>query len=136
MIARTTTKLTPAQLEEFESTFRHFDRDQTNTLGVNEFSAALSALGIVYSDADTCSIHEQLSGEIEGRITFQDFIDFLVSASRNCTCEAANMLIIKGIQLHRPISPKIRHHLIRYESLSPVLPKARYAQMPICRLLS
>jgi Ca2+-binding EF-hand superfamily protein len=41
--------LTPAQLEEFEAVFRHFDRDQTNTLGAEEFSAALSGLGIVFS---------------------------------------------------------------------------------------
>jgi len=85
IVARTSTKLTPAQLEEFESTFRHFDRDQTNTLGVNEFSAALSALGIIYSDSDTLAIHEQLSagtvGEegSEGRVDFQAWIDFLVS---------------------------------------------------------
>lgn len=83
LVARTTTKLTPAQLEEFESTFRHFDKDQTNTLGLYEFSAALSALGIIYSDEDTLSIHQQLAGatskdDRDGRIDFQTFIEFLV----------------------------------------------------------
>lgn len=42
------TNLTPAQLEEFESTFRYFDKDQSNTLNVLEFGAALASLGIVY----------------------------------------------------------------------------------------
>jgi Ca2+-binding EF-hand superfamily protein len=42
-------KLTPAQLEEFESTFRHFDSDDTNTLEIEEFTAALASLGISYS---------------------------------------------------------------------------------------
>lgn len=81
IVARTSTKLTPSQLEEFESTFRHFDRDQTNTLGIYEFSSALAALGIIYSDADTLAVHEQLSGGIDGRVTFQAWIDFLVSST-------------------------------------------------------
>lgn len=42
-------QLTPAQLEEFESTFRHFDADDTNILNVEEFTAALASLGISYS---------------------------------------------------------------------------------------
>lgn len=41
--------LTPAQLEQFESTFRYFDRDGNNTLSVPEMTAALASLGIVYS---------------------------------------------------------------------------------------
>lgn len=43
------TKLTPAQVEEFETTFRYFDRDEENKLALPEFSAALASLGIVYS---------------------------------------------------------------------------------------
>lgn len=43
------TNLTPAQLEEFESTFRHFDRDSTNTLNTYEFKAALASLGIFHN---------------------------------------------------------------------------------------
>jgi Ca2+-binding EF-hand superfamily protein len=43
------TNLTPAQLEQFESTFRYFDKDETNTLSVPELAAALASLGIVYS---------------------------------------------------------------------------------------
>lgn len=43
------TNLTPAQLEEFESTFRHFDKDSSNTLNLYEFKAALASLGIFYN---------------------------------------------------------------------------------------
>jgi Ca2+-binding EF-hand superfamily protein len=42
-------QLTPAQLEEFESTFRHFDVDGNNTLAIEEFEAALAALSISFS---------------------------------------------------------------------------------------
>ena len=48
-MARNMSNLTPAQLEQFESTFRYFDRDGNNTLSVPEMTAALASLGIVYS---------------------------------------------------------------------------------------
>ena len=43
------TNLTPAQLEQFETTFRYFDKDESNTLSQTEMTAALASLGIVYS---------------------------------------------------------------------------------------
>ncbi|KAK5073590.1 alpha-actinin [Lithohypha guttulata] len=56
MVARSMTNLTPIQLEEFESVFRHFDRDGTNTLHELEFSAALASLGLVYDEQE---MHEK-----------------------------------------------------------------------------
>ncbi len=49
IVSRNMTNLTPAQLEQFESTFRYFDKDETNTLEPAEMAAALASLGIVYS---------------------------------------------------------------------------------------
>lgn len=49
IVARNMTNLTPAQLEQFESTFRYFDKDESNTLEQSEMTAALASLGIVYS---------------------------------------------------------------------------------------
>jgi len=89
------TNLTPAQLEQFENTFRYFDKDETNTLTVSELSAALASLGIVYSvgrsaatyeddnlsriqDEDIDVIHQQLEEEY-GAATFEAFINLLVS---------------------------------------------------------
>jgi hypothetical protein len=43
------TNLTPAQIEQFEGTFRYFDKDETNTLNLSEMAAALASLGIVYA---------------------------------------------------------------------------------------
>jgi Ca2+-binding EF-hand superfamily protein len=48
IVSRNMTNLTPAQLEQFESTFRYFDKDETNTLNLFEMSGALASLGIVY----------------------------------------------------------------------------------------
>jgi Ca2+-binding EF-hand superfamily protein len=41
------TNVSPQKLEEFESTFRHFDRENANSLNAAEFKAAVSALGIL-----------------------------------------------------------------------------------------
>ena len=71
------TNLTPAQLEEFESTFRYFDKDETNTLHLAEMIAALASLGIVYSEEDMDLIYDQLVEEY-GAVTFEAFINLLV----------------------------------------------------------
>ena len=49
IVSRNMTNLTPAQLEQFESTFRYFDKDESNTLNQSEMTAALASLGIVFS---------------------------------------------------------------------------------------
>lgn len=49
IVSRNTTNLTPAQIEQFESTFRYFDREESSTLDQFEMAAALASLGIVYS---------------------------------------------------------------------------------------
>jgi Ca2+-binding EF-hand superfamily protein len=77
IVSRNMTNLTPAQLEEFESTFRYFDKDTTNTLNLAEMIAALASLGIVYSEEDMDLIYDQLVSEY-GAVTFEAFINLLV----------------------------------------------------------
>ena len=82
MVAREMTNLTPIQLEEFESVFRHFDRNMSNTLQELEFSAALASLGLVYDEEE---MHEQFV-EISARkgyVTFEQFIRFMVSITED-----------------------------------------------------
>lgn len=64
------TNLTPAQLEEFESTFRHFDNNQTNSLSSVEFNAALASLGIMYEDEEFAGVFAQCS-EGGSEVTFE-----------------------------------------------------------------
>jgi Ca2+-binding EF-hand superfamily protein len=91
------TNLTPAQLEQFESTFRYFDKDESNILSQPEMMAALASLGIVYSvrsnattterdctelsfrvqDYDMDYIYDQLLQRY-GAVTFEAFINLLV----------------------------------------------------------
>ncbi|PHH62151.1 hypothetical protein CDD81_7525 [Ophiocordyceps australis] len=82
MVARNMTNLTPIQLEEFESVFRHFDRDDTNSLQELEFSAALASLGLVFSEEE---MHEYFGETSNGRdhVTFEQFIRFMVEVTED-----------------------------------------------------
>ena len=82
MVARNMTNLTPIQLEEFESVFRHFDRDLSNSLHELEFSAALASLGLVYDENEMHTKFRETSG---GRdyVTFEQFIRFMVDETED-----------------------------------------------------
>ena len=82
MVARDMTNLTPIQLEEFESVFRHFDRDLSNSLQELEFSAALASLGLVYDEAE---MHQKFRETSNGRdyVTFEQFIRFMVDVTED-----------------------------------------------------
>jgi hypothetical protein len=43
MVSANHTNITPAKLEEFEATFKHFDKDDTNVGGLNESECGLMA---------------------------------------------------------------------------------------------
>ncbi|KAF2240310.1 alpha-actinin-2 [Trematosphaeria pertusa] len=82
MVARNMTNLTPIQLEEFESVFRHFDRDVSNSLQELEFSAALASLGLVYDEEE---MHQKFRETSGGRdfVTFEQFIRFMVDETED-----------------------------------------------------
>jgi Ca2+-binding EF-hand superfamily protein len=82
MVARSMTNLTPIQLEEFESVFRHFDRDDSNSLHELEFSAALASLGLVFSEDE---MHDYFVETSNGRdnVTFEQFIRFMVDVTED-----------------------------------------------------
>ncbi|KAF1813514.1 alpha-actinin-2 [Eremomyces bilateralis CBS 781.70] len=82
LVARNMTNLTPIQLEEFESVFRHFDRDLNNTLTELEFSAALASLGIAYDTDEMHAKFLQTSGG-KSKVTFEQFIRFMVDVTED-----------------------------------------------------
>ncbi|KIK94047.1 hypothetical protein PAXRUDRAFT_478545 [Paxillus rubicundulus Ve08.2h10] len=101
IVSRNMTNLTPAQLEQFESTFRYFDRDETNTLVPSEFSAALASLGIIYSDEDLEYIHDQLIQDY-GAVTFEAFINLLVDITEDQTSPEQLRESFRGIAGNKP----------------------------------
>ncbi|KAI9661969.1 MAG: hypothetical protein M1831_002884 [Alyxoria varia] len=82
MVARNMTNLTPIQLEEFESVFRHFDKDLSNSLQELEFSAALASLGLVYDEQE---MHQKFLETSKGRssVSFEQFIHFMVAETED-----------------------------------------------------
>jgi Ca2+-binding EF-hand superfamily protein len=96
IVSRNMTNLTPAQLEQFESTFRYFDRDETNTLSQSEMTAALASLGIVYSDEDMDYIYDQLL-EDYGAVSFEAFINLLVDITEDQTSAEQLREAFRGI---------------------------------------
>jgi Ca2+-binding EF-hand superfamily protein len=82
MVAREMTNLTPIQLEEFESVFRHFDRALRNALGEVDFSAALASLGLVYDERE---MRARFRETARGRdsVTFEQFIRFMVEVTED-----------------------------------------------------
>jgi len=84
IVSRNMTNLTPAQIEQFESTFRYFDKDETNTLSLSEMAAALASLGIVFRDEDLDMLYDELLQEY-GAINFEAFINLLVDITEDQT---------------------------------------------------
>ncbi|KJK77502.1 alpha-actinin-like protein [Metarhizium anisopliae BRIP 53293] len=82
MVARNMTNLTPIQLEEFESVFRHFDRDDSNSLHEIEFGAALASLGLVFSEEEMHDYFLETSGGRD-EVTFEQFIRFMVDVTED-----------------------------------------------------
>lgn len=82
MVARSMTNLTPIQLEEFESVFRHFDRDDSNHLQELEFSAALASLGLVFSEDEMHDYFLETSNKRD-YVTFEQFIRFMVNVTED-----------------------------------------------------
>ncbi|KAJ2327033.1 alpha-actinin, partial [Coemansia sp. RSA 2681] len=71
-------------LEEFEATFKYFDRDSSNVLNDAEFRAALDSLGHSFADDEFGALYDQLSCGSE-YITFEVYIRFMVELTEDQT---------------------------------------------------
>ncbi|KAL6308324.1 calponin homology domain-containing protein [Sparassis latifolia] len=101
IVSRNMTNLTPAQLEQFESTFRYFARDESNTLNQTEIVSALASLGIVYSDEDMDIIYDHLMQDY-GAVTFEAFINLLVDITEDQTSPEQLRDAFRGIAAEKP----------------------------------
>nr|CAG8587834.1 2247_t:CDS:10 [Entrophospora candida] len=101
IVSRNMTNLTPAQLEEFESTFRHFDKDSSNTLNLYEFKAALASLGIFYNEEELFSAFNQMC-EGEPEATFEQFILYMVSFTEDKTTPDQLRSSFKAVASDKP----------------------------------
>ncbi|KAJ1512695.1 hypothetical protein HMI56_003693 [Coelomomyces lativittatus] len=84
IVASTMSNLTPAQLEEFESTFRHFDKDLSNTLSPLEFKASLAGLGIAYENEEFDKVFSLVS-QHGPEVTFEQFVTYMRNIMEDTT---------------------------------------------------
>lgn len=122
MVARNMTNLTPIQLEEFESVFRHFDRDLSNSLAELEFSAALASLGLVYDEDE---MHQKFRETSGGRdyVTFEQFIRFMVDETEDQNTAEQVFESFKEVADGKPYVTELdlRHSLVPDEIIEDLL---------------
>jgi len=70
--------VTEDQINDFTETFKHFDKDHSNSLDKLEFRACLKTLGQDYSDDAYNQLFAELSHGGE-KITLDDFIKYMIS---------------------------------------------------------
>ncbi|KAJ1757387.1 alpha-actinin, partial [Coemansia sp. RSA 2523] len=102
---RNMTNLTPAQLEEFEATFRYFDRDSRNALSDAEFRAALDSLGHSFSDDEFLMLYDQLVCG-DDAISFEVYIRFLVELTEDQTTPEQVLQSFRVIANNKPFVTK------------------------------
>jgi len=133
LVARNMTNLTPIQLEEFESVFRHFDRDGTNHLTEVEFAAALASLGIVYEEdemrevfVDACKTgkNPNISMSPGGmKVGFEGFIRFMVGVTEDQHTAEQVFQSFKEVADGKPYVTEVdlRHSLIPDELIEDLM---------------
>ncbi|KAG8532243.1 uncharacterized protein KY384_003884 [Bacidia gigantensis] len=124
MVAREMTNLTPIQLEEFESVFRHFDRDGSNTLQEAEFGAALSSLGVVFDEEEMRGKFVEVSeGHSRRGVTFEQFIRFMVDVTEDQNTAEQVFQSFKEVADGKPYVTELdlRHSLVPEEMIEDLL---------------
>ncbi|TPX31293.1 hypothetical protein SmJEL517_g05321 [Synchytrium microbalum] len=84
IVARTMTNVSPQQLEEYSETFRHFDKDNSNTLSRHEFKAALQVQGYTYDEGEFDKIFADVS-KGDDIVSFEEYITFVRSVEEDKT---------------------------------------------------
>ncbi|KAL8939304.1 MAG: hypothetical protein Q9211_002800 [Gyalolechia sp. 1 TL-2023] len=122
LVARNMTNLTPIQLEEFESVFRHFDRDSSNSLQEIDFSAALASLGLVYDDREMHDVFREVS-DGKSSVGFEQFIRFMVSVTEDQNTAEQVFQSFREVADGKPYVTELdlRHSLIPEELVEDLL---------------
>jgi len=85
IVASSMSSLTPEQLIQFEETFHHFDKDNSNDLSDHEFKAALAGLDIYIQDDGEFKALFSKVAQGGSLVTFQQFVNYMVSITEDQT---------------------------------------------------
>lgn len=113
IIARSKSNITPGQLEEIDSVFRHFDKSGTNTLQGSEFPAALASLGLTYDDTELDSILTSIA-RTDGSVSYDSFLNFMIDELEDQNTPEQVLTAFKDVadSKHYVTEPDLRDSLI------------------------
>lgn len=97
IVARTMTNITPAQLDSYSETFKHFDKDNTNSLSKDEFKAALQAEGVGFNDVEV----DKVFGNDSRKVGWQGFLDFMKKREEDNATPEQLEISFKALALDR-----------------------------------
>ncbi|XP_055987750.1 calcium-binding protein 2 [Sorex fumeus] len=85
-------ELRPEEIEELQTAFQEFDRDQDGYIGYQELGACMRTLGYMPTEMELIEISQQISG---GKVDFEDFVELM---GPKLLAETANMIGVRELR--------------------------------------
>eukprot|EP01112_Ceratiomyxa_fruticulosa_P005724 TRINITY_DN16570_c0_g1_i1.p1 TRINITY_DN16570_c0_g1~~TRINITY_DN16570_c0_g1_i1.p1 ORF type:complete len:557 (+),score=147.06 TRINITY_DN16570_c0_g1_i1:126-1673(+) len=83
LLAQTKKGVDPALIKEYKETFRHFDKDNSNSLDKLEFKACLAGLGVGFRDDEAFdSLYQSIVGD-QDQVYFDPFVDWMIKQTED-----------------------------------------------------
>jgi len=95
ILSKKNAEVPPEQVQEFKEVFQHFDRDGSGNLQRLEFKACLQTLGDEPTDAVLDNLIKQYGQE--GKIYFEQFIDFMINKTKDTDSKEELMESFKSV---------------------------------------
>ncbi|XP_054999804.1 calcium-binding protein 2 [Sorex araneus] len=85
-------ELRPEEIEELQTAFQEFDRDQDGYIGYQELGACMRTLGYMPTEMELIEISQQISG---GKVDFEDFVELM---GPKLLAETADMIGVRELR--------------------------------------
>jgi len=85
LVASKASTLTPEQVKDFKDVFVHFDKDRDGQLTKLDFKACCASLGEDIPDETLNEVFNGYDQNKDGKISFDEFIDFMVKINKAST---------------------------------------------------
>jgi len=84
LLAQTKKGVDPAVIKEYKETFKHFDKDNSNSLDKLEFKACLAGLGVGFRDEQAFDqLFESIAGQGQDQVYFDPFVDWMIKQTED-----------------------------------------------------
>eukprot|EP01113_Clastostelium_recurvatum_P020830 TRINITY_DN2465_c0_g1_i4.p1 TRINITY_DN2465_c0_g1~~TRINITY_DN2465_c0_g1_i4.p1 ORF type:complete len:644 (+),score=236.93 TRINITY_DN2465_c0_g1_i4:46-1932(+) len=103
IVAQTKKGVDPALIQEFKETFKHFDKDNSNSLDRLEFKACAQSLGVPFRDDDAFEHEFQSLTGGDQQVFFDPFVDWMIKQTEDTDSAAqikASFKLLANDQAH------------------------------------